>query len=71
VEQEETTDGRKVVGLARYTVFLCLDCKTKVKYPTQTADGKRCKKCGGGLLIPVEDAEKYRKRYPRSKIFEF
>lgn len=54
-----------------YTVFKCLDCKTKVKYPTQTADGKRCKKCGGGLLIPVEDAEKYYKRYPRSKNFEF
>ena len=71
MEQEETIDGRKVVGLARYTVFSCLDCKTKVKYPTQTADGKRCKMCGGGLLLPVEDAEKYRKRYPRSKKIVF
>jgi len=50
--------------MARYIILECLDCGARVKHPTRTADGKRCKECGGGLLLPVEDAEKYRKRYP-------
>lgn len=57
--------------MARYIILECLDCGARVKHPTRTADGKRCKECGGGLLLPVEEVKEYRRRYPRSKNFVF
>lgn len=52
-------------------ILECWNCGIRVKYSTPTADGKKCKNCGGKLLLPIEDVEKYRKRYPRSEKIAF
>jgi len=57
--------------MAKYTILECLDCGTRVRYPTRTADGKRCKNCNSGLLLPVKEVVEYRKKYPRVKKLDF
>lgn len=38
----------------KYTVFECMVCKHREMYPSNTADGHRCKVCGSTIYIPID-----------------
>lgn len=41
--------------MIKYIVLECMDCMSKVMYPSQSADGYKCNQCSKGLLIPVDN----------------
>lgn len=59
--------------MSKYTVFECLDCKSKAMYPSRTADGHMCGQCGSHLFIPIDEGNKaemitkHRIKYPPAK----
>ena len=38
----------------KYTVFECKGCKHREMYPSNTADGHKCKVCGSTIYIPID-----------------
>ena len=38
----------------KYTVFECKDCKHRQMYPSNIADGHKCKVCGSTIYIPID-----------------